>query len=187
MQLTVAFLIATAIPLICLGVIYARNLYSTSQIEIVALCFGWGLAGFLIATQVNAFMMTEARMDSRTLTRYIAPITEEIIKSAFLVYLVRRRSFNYFVDGAIYGFAIGIGFAVVENYRYIANYQAAAITIAAGRALSTNLIHATGSAIVGVMLGLGRFQRDGPRRVLLFGMGLVIAILIHAGFNNMVL
>ncbi|MCJ7432451.1 MAG: PrsW family intramembrane metalloprotease, partial [Anaerolineales bacterium] len=126
-------------------------------------------------------------MDSRTLTRYIAPITEEIIKSAFLVYLVRRRSFNYFVDGAIYGFAIGIGFAVVENYRYIVNYQAAAITIAAGRALSTNLIHATGSAIVGVMLGLGRFQRDAPRRVLLFGMGLVIAILIHAGFNNMVL
>jgi RsiW-degrading membrane proteinase PrsW (M82 family) len=186
MQLTIAFLIATTIPLICLGIIYTRNLYSTSQIKSVALCFGWGLISFLIAAQINTFIMLEARIDSRTLGRYIAPITEEIIKAAFLIYLARRRSFNYFVDGAIYGFAIGIGFAVVENYRYITNYPVNALAIAAGRVLSTNLIHATGSAIIGVMLGLTRFQKDIFRRVLFFGAGLALAILIHGGFNNIV-
>ena len=186
MQLIIAFLTATAIPLICLGIIYTRNLYSTSQIEIVALCFGWGLASFLIASQVNSFILTEARLDTQTLARYVAPITEEIIKAALLVYLVRRPLFKYFVDGAIYGFAIGIGFAVVENYQYITTYQTGALMVALGRTLSTNLIHATGSAIIGVMLGLGRFQRGVSRRGLFFGAGMVIAILIHTGFNNMV-
>lgn len=186
MQLTIAFLIATAIPLLCLGIIYTRNLYSTSQIKSVMLCFGWGLISFLIAAQVNTFIQLEARIDSQILGRYVAPITEEIIKAAFLIYLIRRPSFNYFVDGAIYGFAIGIGFAVIENYRYISNYQIDALTLAFGRTLSTNLIHATGSAIIGVMLGLGRFQKDTLQRVLFFCTGLTIAILTHGGFNNIV-
>jgi len=186
MQLTLAFLIATAIPLICLGIIYTRNLYSTSQIDVVILCFGWGLIGYLIAAQVNTFILIATHITLQTLTRYIAPITEEIIKAAFLVYLIRRPSFKYYVDGAIYGFAVGIGFAVVENYRYIMNYEATALSLAIGRTLSTNLIHATGSAIVGVMLGLGRFQRGGARQSLFFIGGMVIAIVTHGGFNIIV-
>jgi RsiW-degrading membrane proteinase PrsW (M82 family) len=106
MQLTLAFLIATIIPLICLGIIYTRNLYSTGQVVVVALCFGWGLISFLIASQVNAFILARAHFDPQTWTRYIAPLTEEIIKAAFLVYLVRRPSFKYSVDGAIYGLRI---------------------------------------------------------------------------------
>jgi RsiW-degrading membrane proteinase PrsW (M82 family) len=186
MQLIFALLIATAIPLICLGIIYTRNLYSTSQIDVVVLCFGWGLISFLIAAQVNTLILVGTHISIQTLTRYIAPLTEEIIKAAILVYLVRRPSFKYSVDGAIYGFAIGIGFAVIENYRYITNYETLALSIAIGRTLSTNLIHATGSAIVGVMLGLSRFQQGTARRIMFLGGGIAIAILAHGGFNIIV-
>jgi RsiW-degrading membrane proteinase PrsW (M82 family) len=186
MSLIIAYLIATVIPLICLWIIYKRNLYSTSQVEIVLLCFGWGLASFYLAAEANTWIMHQARLDIRTISRFVAPVSEEIIKSLLLILLVRRRSFKYFVDGSIYGFAVGIGFAVIENYRYIGNFPTDALTISIGRALSTNLIHATSSAIVGVLLGLARFQRGLPRRVMYFTVGLGIAILTHGGFNNLV-
>jgi RsiW-degrading membrane proteinase PrsW (M82 family) len=186
MQTYIAFLIATAIPLICLGIIYTRNLYSTSQIGIVILSFGWGIISFYLAAQANTLLMIEAHINRQNIIRYVAPITEEFIKAALLVYLVRRRSFHYFVDGAIYGFAIGIGFAVVENFGYITNTASSALSIAAGRTLSTNLVHATASSIIGVTLGLGRFQKDVTRRALFFVSGMLIAIAAHSGFNNMV-
>ena len=75
---------------------------------------------------------------------------------------MRRPKFTYFVDGAIYGFAIGIGFAVFENYEYIAG-SSAALNTAIGRVISTNLIHATASAIIGIAFGLARFQHTTGR------------------------
>jgi hypothetical protein len=115
--------------------------------------------------------------------RFVAPIVEEILKAMILIYLVRRENFTYFVDGAIYGFAVGIGFAVFENYFYLSQDEAQALSTAIGRVLSTNLMHATASAVVGTALGFSRFQRFQGRAVLLIS-GLVAAMLFHMGFNN---
>jgi hypothetical protein len=60
------------------------------------------------------------------------------------------------------------------------------LSLIIGRTLSSNLIHATGGAIIGVMLGLSRFQRGTARRVMFFGGGVLIAILIHVGLNIIV-
>jgi len=51
--------------------------------------------------------------------------------------------------------------------------------------LSTNLIHASASALVGVALGLARFRRAWGRALILLG-GLALAILLHGVFNNLV-
>ena len=186
MELTIAYIIAAAIPLICLWIIYSRNLYSTSQLEIVLMCFGWGLVSYYAAAKLNRFVLDHTYITYETTTRFVAPITEEILKAALLIYLVRRPAFHYFVDGAIYGFAVGIGFAVIENYGYIAASHSSALTVALARALSTNLIHATASAIIGVMLGLSRFQHGLARRLLFLMGGMLIAMTAHSGFNNMV-
>jgi hypothetical protein len=87
------------------------------------------------------------------------------------------------VDGAIYGFAVGIGFAVFENYFYLSLDETGALSTAIGRVLSTNLMHATASAVVGSALGFARFQRFRGRAFFLVA-GLVVAILFHMGFNN---
>jgi protease PrsW len=183
-QMVIALLIATAIPLVALWIIYKRNLYAAGTIDSVIYCFLWGALAFVLAYVLHTALVRLAGIDFPTLTRYIAPFSEEILKALILIWLVRRANFTYFVDGAIYGFAIGIGFAVLENYDYILSSQSTALSVAIGRTLSSNLVHATSSAMVGVTLGLGRFQRGQARRSLFLLGGLLAAVLLHGGYNS---
>ena len=109
---------------------------------------------------VNRTMQREHILSTQMIIRLGAPIVEETLKALILLYLVRRPSFTYFVDGAIYGFAAGMGFAVFENYQYILGSNVPGISVAIGRVLSTNLIHASASALVGIAFGYSRFQRS---------------------------
>jgi RsiW-degrading membrane proteinase PrsW (M82 family) len=192
-----ALLIATAVPLVVLYIIYTLDLYGTGAFRSIALCFGWGavavgLAYYANTTVYNVSLLAyanpthlEQQAVYTNVTRYMAPVIEEILKAVVLIYLVRRPNFTYFVDGAIYGFAVGIGFAVFENYFYLFTTPGEEIGTAVSRVISTNLMHATASATVGITLGFARFQRFSGRALFLLG-GLLLAIVIHAAYNNLV-
>ena len=49
----------------------------------------------------------------------VAPLTEEAAKAVFIIWLLVRRRLGFAVDAAIAGFAVGAGFAVVENLDYL--------------------------------------------------------------------
>lgn len=179
------FVIATLIPLVTLYVIYALDLYKMGAFRTVLLCFAWGGVAFLLARTVNRYVYFQGLVALENIPRYFAPVAEELLKALILVYLVRRRNFTYFVDGAIYGFAIGIGFAIFENYEYILATPGAGLITAISRVISTNLIHASATSLVGVALGLARFRRTAGHFALLVA-GLVAAMLLHGIFNNVV-
>nr|MBN1228275.1 PrsW family intramembrane metalloprotease [Anaerolineae bacterium] len=179
-----AYAVATAVPLIALYVIFTLDLYGTGSFRTVLSCFAWGIVAFGLAFEFHTLLLNRGIIYYDTFARFVAPVTEEILKALLLIYLVRRPNFTYFVDGAIYGFAIGIGFAVFENYFYIADSYAAFGT-AFSRVISTNLMHATTSAVVGIALGHARFQKF-PTSVLTLLGGLLVGMAIHTGFNNMV-
>jgi RsiW-degrading membrane proteinase PrsW (M82 family) len=180
--LLIAIAVATAVPLIVLYIIFTLDLYGTGDFKNIALCFVWG--GLMVGVAYVANTDLYDRIgDYDTMVRFVAPVVEEILKAAVLLYLVRRENFTYFVDGAIYGFAVGVGFAVFENYFYLYLDEAEALSTAIGRVLSTNLMHATASAVVGSALGFARFQRFQGRAFLLLA-GLATAVLFHIGFNN---
>jgi RsiW-degrading membrane proteinase PrsW (M82 family) len=181
-SLVIAIAVATAVPIIVLFILYTRDLYESGKGKIISLCFIWGGLMVGVAFILNTDLY-ERIGDFDTMVRFVAPIVEEILKAAILVYLVRRENFTYFVDGAIYGFAVGIGFAVFENYFYLSQNEAEALSIAIGRVISTNLMHATASAVVGSALGFSRFNRFRSRTIFLIA-GLVTAIAFHMGFNN---
>lgn len=180
-----ALVIATAVPLVILYIIYTLDLYGTGSFRSVALCFAWGGVAVTIAFYANTASLNVIEGDVQSLIRYVAPVIEEILKAVILVYLVRRANFTYFVDGAIYGFAVGMGFAVFENYFYLYHFPGEEIGTAVSRVISTNLMHATASAIVGITLGFSRFQRFSGRAFFLIG-GLLLAIAVHMAFNNLV-
>jgi RsiW-degrading membrane proteinase PrsW (M82 family) len=178
----ISFVIATALPLIALYIIYRLDLYGTGSFTLVLLCFAWGMASFGAAYFINPAVSYRLNLD---LVRVVAPIAEEILKALILLYLVRRVDFTYFVDGAIYGFAIGIGFAIVENYQYILTASGSVLITAIARVISTNLMHATTSALVGIALGFARFQRLASAIPILLA-GWALAMAVHLGFNNLV-
>src|SRR5512142_1235110 len=101
----IALVIATAIPLIVLYIIYTLDLYKTGAFRSVLLCFAWGGAAFAGAYFTNRTIYLNHLASSDNIVMFVAPVVEEILKALILVYLVRRPNFTYFVDGAIYGFA----------------------------------------------------------------------------------
>lgn len=181
-----ALLIAAFIPILFLYLIYTLDLYKTGQFRLVLVCFLWGGSAFAGAYFLNPALAGAFHLDWDTqVVRYIAPVVEEILKALILAYLVSRIDFTYFVDGAIYGFAAGIGFAVFENWQYIFGTSGQAVGVAVGRVLSTNLMHASASAVVGIVVGLARFRRFSGRTAYMVG-GLFLAMLLHSGYNNLV-
>jgi len=181
----VAFIIATSIPLGFLYVVYRLDLYKTGNFRNIIICSAWGIFAYEIALFVNPWMRENGLVNEDLMVRFSAPILEEIFKGLILLYLIRRPSFTYFVDGAIYGFAAGIGFAIFENYEYILGSPQTALSLAIARVLSTNLIHATGSGLIGISLGIARFDHS-IRRVVTLILGTSLAMGLHIGFNNLV-
>jgi len=182
----VAIIIATAIPLLYLYAMNALDLYKMGNFRWIIGCVFAGGVAYGLAYVTNKFVILDnALLDRSAIVRYFAPFSEEIFKALLLIYLVRRPNFTYFVDGAIYGFAAGIGFAVFENWEYILGYGDAGMTVAITRIISVNLIHAASSAMVGIAFGLSRFERSFKKlRTILVGFAL--AMLLHGFFNNLV-
>ncbi len=182
----IAFLVAAIIPLGFLYAVKAFDFYQTGSLRFIGISIVWGIIAYFFAARINVALVDNGIFSRAMLIRFVGPVIEESLKCLILLYLVRRPDFKYFLDGAIYGFAAGIGFAIFENFEYILGHQSIALQLALSRVLSTNLIHATGSALIGIALGLARFNRSRLYRELYLLGGLVIAISIHSGFNNMI-
>jgi RsiW-degrading membrane proteinase PrsW (M82 family) len=189
-MLILALVIATALPIVVGYIIYSLDFYKTGSYIYILICFAAGLAAYLAAGQLNWLPLSSTCLNdpegcSIKTVRFIAPVFEEILKALILFFLVRRKNFTYFVDGAIYGFMVGMSFAVVENFQYILASSGTAISTAIGRVITTNLMHAGASSIVGIALGIARFKKRG-NQLLISLLGLLPAILLHSGFNILV-
>jgi protease PrsW len=182
----IALIVAALIPLGFLYAVKSFDFYQTGSLRFIAVSGVWGIIAYLLAAQINPGLINYGLASRDQVLKFIGPIVEETLKALILIYLIRNPDFKYFLDGAIYGFATGIGFAIFENFEYVLGHQSVALQLAISRVLSTNLIHATGSALIGIALGLARFNRSGFYRTLYLGGGILLAISIHSGFNNMV-
>lgn len=112
----------------------------------------------------------------------IAPIVEELTKALGVLKVKRRRMLVEIENGIVYGAAAGLGFAATENLLYESSayltdgVQAWADT-AVLRSLSSALLHATASALVG--LGIARSALQG-KSWMPYYLG---AVVMHGGFN----
>ncbi len=184
-MIAIALFIATLIPLAVLYGIYSLDLYKTGEFKLVLISFAAGGLAYGAAAVINPTPLRLGWINYNQMVQFLAPVIEEILKALILLILVRRPKFTYFVDGAVYGFATGIGFAICENYEYIFGHPAAAISVAVTRVISTNLMHAAACSTVGIVLGWARFRKPLPRTAFSLG-GILLAILLHTGFNNLV-
>ena len=182
-----AILLAAGIPAIFLLIIYTQDLYASRTFRLVLICFAWGALGgvglsFLFNSYVAYPTIRKLGWDMLLLYVLFAPIAEELTKSLALLYVSRRPEFTYFVDGAIYGFASGIGFSIVENFIYLSQNPGMAISLAVSRAFSTCLMHGAAAGLVGIAIGRVRFRQRTGRGLGLAG-GWLAAMILHGAFN----
>jgi len=125
-------------------------------------------------------------LDLATLTRYVAPVIEvieEILKSAVIVYLIARNRVAFLVDAAIIGFAVGAGFAAVENIHYFVALADDGVALWIVRGFGTALMHGSVSAMVAIISKQLVDTRGGPRPWV-FLPGLALATVLHSAFNH---
>lgn len=182
----IAYIIAVAIPAFTIYLFVALDVFGTGKPSTILMSLGWGAVGaFFLAWTLNNAVLDRG-LDYDTLANFTAPVIEEILKSLILVYLVQHPRFRYIVDGAVYGIAVGIGFGMSENlFIYLPRYDDAVLGTAISRTLSTALMHASASGLVGISLGRLRRATD-SRRLGLPAVGIGLAIALHVFYNNVV-
>jgi RsiW-degrading membrane proteinase PrsW (M82 family) len=117
-----------------------------------------------------------------TFSRYVSPWIEESLKAALLVFLIRTRRVGLPVDAGIAGFAIGTGFAVVENLYYLAVRPDALLAVAVIRGFGTAIMHG-GTAAILAMISNTLYERRPSGGLHLLLPGLFAAVALHTGYN----
>ena len=132
---------------------------------------------------LNGALMTALDMDLVHYSRWIAPVVEEGFKAAVIVYLLQTHRIGFLVDAAILGFAVGTGFALVENFYYLYLSTDTSLTVWIVRGFGTALMHGGVVAIFGVM---SKTMAEQSLRLNLLHCvpGLLVAIAVHSVFNH---
>ena len=122
-----------------------------------------------------------------------APIVEEGGKGLgiLLIYLVARRYFDGPVDGIVFAALVAAGFAFTENIQYFAVQiaESGRFDIAVGeiffiRGILSPFAHVMFTAFTGFFIGLAARKGTALGGILMFVVGLIPAILLHAFWNG---
>ena len=142
-----------------------------------------GAAAAAVALVLHGWLFRVTGLDPRIFARAVAPVTEETLKALCLVYPLRRRQLGFLVDAAIVGFAIGSGFALVENIEYLHGLARSNIAVWIVRGFGTAVMHASTTAIV-ALAAKSLLDRYPSRGLVLMAPGWAIAVALHATFNR---
>jgi RsiW-degrading membrane proteinase PrsW (M82 family) len=146
-------------------------------------------AGALVAVLcwfVNGWLIEWFDAPLSTYSRYGGPVVEEIAKGLVIVALIRSHRIGFLVDAAILGFAVGAGFAVLENTWYHQLVPDAGVGLWIVRGFGTAIMHG-GVTAVFAMMAVALRERATTAAPWLLLPGLLLAILLHSAFNHMFL
>jgi RsiW-degrading membrane proteinase PrsW (M82 family) len=147
------------------------------------------LAGGAVAALVAGavlHMQAFQQLPVHLLVGYAGPIVEECAKAALVAWLVATRRVGFLVDAALLGFAVGAGFALVENVVYLRELSDVPWALWLVRGLGTAVMHG-GTTAVFAMLARQLTDRFPRRGWLMFVPGLLVAIVVHGTFNRLLL
>ena len=147
------------------------------------------LGGCLVALfsfLINRFLFNELQINLPVFMRYFSPLIEETAKAFFVFVLIKTHKIGFYVDAAIYGFAVGAGFAFIENIYYLQAIHTPNLLVWLIRGLGTAVMHGGTTAVFATLSksGLDRASAN-PRRYYLSA--LLAAVALHSFFNHFIL
>ena len=148
----------TAIPVLLIGE-WLRELTSFAAI-----------AGTILETAVYAF--------------FVVAFTEEYMKYLVLrLYNYPHKEFDEPYDGIMYGVAVSLGFAAVENVLYVLNAEDQAVSTGLLRMFTAVPGHAMFGVLMGYFVGKAKFHVGKVSPFWVRTLGLVVAILMHGLYD----
>jgi RsiW-degrading membrane proteinase PrsW (M82 family) len=152
----------------------------------VAAALGAGALAACVCFGINTLILHWALEYRDQYERFGSPVVEELAKAGFWIFLISTARVAFMVDAAICGFAIGAGFALVENIFYLEVLHESGLGIWLLRGFGTAMMHG-GAAAIGAFFSVYLSESRGWRGVRQFAPGLAAAMLLHSLFNQGVL
>ena len=186
MEEVVRVVLAFLPVLLFLSALSVLDSYKLVSMRKVASALAAGAVSAAICYWINTAIFQEFPAYQDQYARFGGPLVEELVKSAFWIFLIATARVAFMVDSAICGFAVGAGFALVENVFYMQVLAGRGLGVWLLRGFGTAVMHggvAAIGAVVSVYLSESR-QWRGVRR---FAPGLAAAVVLHSLFNQGVL
>ena len=177
------------LPVLCfLGVLFALDSYKLVKMHSVVALLACGALAAVASYFANDGVLTLVDIDLKHFSRYVSPLIEEALKGMIVVFLIRTRRVGFLVDAAILGFAVGAGFALVENlYIYLLHLiPSSGLATWTVRGFGTAIMHGGTTAIFAV-LSLSLLERAPNNFVRSLWPGFSLAVLLHSAFNHAIL
>ncbi len=167
------------------GLIFIDS-YRLVKLRAVVVAIVMGCAAAVLSVLVNDGLSASLALSPTAYSRYIAPVVEESLKALYLTYLISSNRVGFMVDAAIFGVAIGAGFAFVENVYYLQTLATANVMVWIVRGFGTALMHGAAVAIFGI-IAKGRSERHPREQAFAFLPGLAAAVVLHSFYNHFLL
>jgi RsiW-degrading membrane proteinase PrsW (M82 family) len=168
---------------IFLSVLVYMDSYKLVRLRAVLVVIAAGGLAAFAAMFLNGWLLQTLDLALTPYSRYGAPLVEEGLKALIIVYLFRSHRVGFLVDSAIMGFAVGAGFALVENYHYLQVFAQAGIGVWIVRGFGTAIMHG-GVAALFAILSQTLTERQMKIQPLYFVPGFIVAVFIHSIFNH---
>ncbi|MCB0117926.1 MAG: PrsW family intramembrane metalloprotease [Anaerolineales bacterium] len=182
--MTLALTIGIGIPLFILFIMLVFKLYSAQNIGWVSFCLVWGGFGCLASSQLNTYLLGKgAQIDA--LVIFLAPIIHQTFVSLGVFFVLNREKSDNLIEGAVYGWAAGLGFAAIDTIKYAMAADSMVMEAMTARSFATTLVYATAAAITGLVMTQFYFRHRANRVVILLS-GLGAAIGYNALYNWLV-
>lgn len=161
----------------------ALDSYKLIRIQAIVVAIVMGCFAAFLAFVANSIVLNNFGVSTETLVRYAAPLIEELLKVSYLIFLFKKKRIGFMVDAAIYGFAIGAGFAFAENIYYLQAIHESNLFLWIIRGLGTAVMHGGTTAIVGIAAKSLADRRDSDSIATLIP-GVVFAVVGHSFYNH---
>lgn len=172
--------------LMFLAALRVLDSYKLVSLRTVGTALAAGAAAAALCYGINTSIFRQFPQYEDGYIHFGAPIVEEMAKGAFWVVLIATARVAFMVDSAICGFAIGAGFALVENALYLQVLTGRGFGVWLLRGFGTAVMHG-GVAAIGAFISVYLSESRQWRGARQFAPGLVMAMMLHSLFNQGVL
>jgi RsiW-degrading membrane proteinase PrsW (M82 family) len=169
--------------LIFLVVLVWMDSYKLVRLRTVLVVIAIGGLSAWAAIYLNGWLIQALGLELRPYSRYVSPVLEETLKALVIVYLFRSSRIGFLVDAAIMGFAVGAGFALVENVVYLNVLGSSNMAVWMVRGFGTAIMHG-GAAALFAIISQTLTERQMRINPVYYLPGLMLAVLLHSVFNH---
>lgn len=179
----VAFVVSVLPVFLFLCALVLVDSYKLISLRAILFAVAAGVVAALAGYAVNVYLRPVLGLDPVRYSVFGAPWVEELLKALYIVWLLGRKKIGFVVDAAIYGFAVGTGFAFFENIYYLPLNPHPTIWNWVVRGFGTALMHGGATAIL-AMISRTLGNRSSVFRLWLLLPGYAVAVVLHSLYNQ---